>query len=81
MYKRQQYLTEEYSDPKSPRKGWGHSTVSMAVKVAKEARVKQLVLFHHNPEADDEKVAAKEKIAQAMFPNSIAAYEGLELEI
>ena len=51
----------------------------MAADVAKKANVKKLVLFHHDPEASDEKVALKEKIAKAMFPDSVAAYEGLEL--
>ncbi len=76
-----QYLEEEYSNPESSKKGWGHSTVNMAVDVARKANVKKLVLFHHDPEASDEKVALKEKIAQAMFPDTIAAYEGLELAL
>ncbi len=74
-----QYLREEYYSSQSPRKGWGHSTVDMAVTVARKAGVKELVLFHHDPEAPDDRVALKEKIAKAMFPSSIAAYEGLEL--
>jgi phosphoribosyl 1,2-cyclic phosphodiesterase len=74
-----QFLEEEYSNQKSPRKGWGHSTLNMAVEVARKANVRKLVLFHHDPESSDDKVALKEKIAQQMFPDSIAAYEGLDI--
>jgi phosphoribosyl 1,2-cyclic phosphodiesterase len=76
-----QYLEEDYLDVRSPKKGWGHSTVTMAVNVARKANVKKLVLFHHDPEDTDEKVATKEKMARAMFPQSIAAFEGLELAV
>ena len=76
-----QYLEEEYANPQSPKKGWGHSTINMAVEVARKANVKKLVLFHHDPEGSDQKIAQKERIAQAMFPECIAAFEGLELVI
>jgi ribonuclease BN (tRNA processing enzyme) len=33
--------------------GWGHSAVSDAVALAKEAGVRQLVAFHHDPSHDD----------------------------
>ena len=33
--------------------GWGHSTYAEAVELAKEAGVKQLALFHHEPEHAD----------------------------
>ena len=74
-----QYLEDEYSNPKSPRKGWGHSTINMAADVARKAGVRTLVLFHHDPEASDNKVLLKEKLAREMFPDTIAAYEGLDL--
>ncbi len=35
------------------RKGWGHSTFSQAVALAKQARVKRLALFHHDPDRTD----------------------------
>lgn len=40
-----QYTPEEYES----RRGWGHSTWLEAARVAREARVKQLILFHHDP--------------------------------
>ena len=33
--------------------GWGHSSPGQAVELARDAHVKRLVLFHHNPEFDD----------------------------
>ena len=76
-----QYLEQEYSGPTSNTQGWGHSTDRMATDVAKGAGVKELVLFHHDPEHDDDTVARIEQIARNDFPNSRAAYEGLEIEL
>ena len=46
------YTPEEYVD----RVGWGHSHYLFALNVAAEGNVKNLVLFHHDPAHDDEKV-------------------------
>lgn len=76
-----QYTEEEYTIGPHPKQGYGHSTPQMAAKVAKLAGVKQLVLFHHDPQHDDEDIATMERDAQRIFPNTIAAYERLELVI
>ena len=73
-----QYEMEEYV---SSRQGWGHSTPEMAVENVKAANVKQLILFHHEPLHDDDKIEAMEEKAQKKFPNTIAAYEGLEIRL
>jgi ribonuclease BN (tRNA processing enzyme) len=39
------------------------------------------VLFHHEPRYDDDAIAALEREAQTIFPNTQAAYEGLEIEL
>ncbi len=44
-----QYTEEEFST----KADWGHSTAAFAVHVAAEARVKKLVLTHHDPSHDD----------------------------
>ena len=44
------YTDEEYQT----RVGWGHSTYSEALRVAREAGVKALYFFHHDPEHDDD---------------------------
>ncbi|MBL8720521.1 MAG: MBL fold metallo-hydrolase [Myxococcales bacterium] len=76
------YTPEEYAGERGmPKLGWGHSTHEEAVKLAQAAGVKKLVLFHHDPMQDDAAVRDKERRARALFPNSIAAYEGLELEV
>jgi len=76
-----QYFVEEYNGTKSNKQGWGHSTVQMATNVAARAEVKQLALYHHDPEHDDDNVARIEQIARQDFANSFAAYEGLEIEL
>jgi ribonuclease BN (tRNA processing enzyme) len=60
--------------------GWGHSSYVQATQVAIQANVKQLVLFHHNPNHDDKKVAQLEKEAQKLFPNTISARQDMVLE-
>ena len=73
-----QYFAEQYA---SSKKGWGHSTPEVAADVAARAGVKQLVLHHHEPEHDDATVDRIEQIAKKLFPNSIAGYEGMEIEL
>ena len=45
-----QYKNEEYEN----RIGWGHSTMLDAIKFAELAKVKKLLLFHHDPMHTDE---------------------------
>lgn len=71
-----QYTPEEYKN----RLGWGHSTFEEGVKIVKAAGVKKLVLFHHDPNQSDAMVKDKERRAQELFENSIAAYEGLIID-
>ncbi len=40
------------------RAGWGHSTPRQAVDLAAEARCRRLILFHHEPEHDDDAMDA-----------------------
>jgi phosphoribosyl 1,2-cyclic phosphodiesterase len=79
-----QYTPEEYAGTAGtgiPKVGWGHSTFEEAVKLAKAAGAKQLVLYHHDPMQADAAVREKERRARAIFPNSIAAHEGLTIEL
>ncbi len=76
-----QYLTSEYSSRKDPRKGWGHSTIERAVEVAQKAGVKKLVLFHHEPTHDDDTLREIESQAQRLFPATVAAYEGMKVDL
>ncbi len=78
------YTPEEYAGTAGTggsKVGWGHSTIDEAAKLAKAAGVKQLVLFHHDPGQNDAAVREKERRTREWFPNTIAAYEGLTLEL
>jgi len=77
------YTPEEYVD----RVGWGHSHYLFTLKVAAEGNVKRLVLFHHDPAHDDDKVddilkKCKKEIQNRKYRfDCVAAAEGLVLEI
>jgi phosphoribosyl 1,2-cyclic phosphodiesterase len=78
-----QYTPEEYSGEggKGPKVGWGHSTMIEGVKVAQAAGVEKLILFHHDPGQDDSAVKAKERRAKELFPNTVAAREGMVINL
>ena len=77
-----QYDDEEFAR----RSDWGHSTVAYAVRVALEAGVRQLVLFHHDPAHDDERILDLEAAAR-QIPGAdrleliVAAREGMTLDV
>lgn len=72
-----QYLPDEIET----YKGWGHSTWEQAVDVAEAAGVEHLVLISHDPERTDDGVDALLADARDRFPNTDAAYAGMELEL
>lgn len=72
-----QYTPEEYEH----KKGWGHSTWLEATEVAKDAGVKQLVLFHHDPSHTDPMIRQNVDRARLRFENTIAAKEGSITEL
>lgn len=75
------YTDEEYYSEKTSKVGWGHSTWQEAVKVAKAAGVKRLVIFHHDPlHNDDFMDQIGEKVAEE-FPDSLIAREGLSIQL
>lgn len=75
------YTDEEYYDEKSSKVGWGHSTWQEAVKIAQAANVKKLVIFHHDPLHDDDFMDGIKDLTASKFPNSLVAWEGLELDL
>ncbi len=76
-----QYTDGEYKN----HIGWGHSSISSAVSLALEAEIQTLVLFHHDPHHDDEKVDAMLESARELAAKSgkpleiVAAQEGSEM--
>ncbi|HYF39630.1 MAG TPA: MBL fold metallo-hydrolase [Gemmatimonadales bacterium] len=69
------------------RAGWGHSTPRQAVNLAREGRCRRLILFHHEPEHDDDAldrlVADTRDYAAEVAPGLIveAAVEGLRFSL
>ncbi len=71
------YTDEDYRR----HQGWGHSTWQEAVKMAKGAAVRRLVLFHHDPARTDDMLDAIADEAAHAYPGTIVAREGLALTV
>jgi phosphoribosyl 1,2-cyclic phosphodiesterase len=56
-----QYAEAEYAK----HVGWGHSSVSDAVTFARHADAERLIIFHHDPEHDDDELDALTEHARA----------------
>jgi len=56
-----QYTDAEYR----AKRGWGHSSVSHVLELARDAGVRRLVLFHHEPEYDDRRLDRIGRAARA----------------
>lgn len=69
-----------YADEEFERyKGWGHSTWQEAARIADKAGVKRLLAFHHDPEADDDTLHARNAALKQMNPQYCLAQEQLEI--
>jgi phosphoribosyl 1,2-cyclic phosphodiesterase len=73
-----QYSPEQIA---STRRGWGHSSWLEGVKIARESKVRNLVLFHHNPDSPDNVVDGFLSAARQEFPATWAAAEGMSLTL
>jgi phosphoribosyl 1,2-cyclic phosphodiesterase len=77
-----QFSPEEYVGQVGfSRQGWGHSTFEEGARLATAAGVGQLILFHHDPARTDAGVTELETRGQACFPATLAAREGLCLDL
>ena len=72
-----QYEPDEYD----LHEGWGHSTWRHAVEAAEAAEVDRLILVSHDPDRTDEKVDEIQEAARKRFPNTDAAYAGMEIPL
>ena len=70
------------------KKGWGHSTYSIAVDFAVKWGIKKVGLFHHEPIYSDKKIFSFQRSAEWYkdYPNAdylsiIICQEGMQLEI
>jgi len=59
--------------------GWGHSTWQEGIRLCKEAKVKRMVVFHHEPEHDDDMLDGIAREVEKALPGSVVAHEGLVL--
>jgi phosphoribosyl 1,2-cyclic phosphodiesterase len=76
-----EYTDLEYTGPPIARQGWGHSTWRMAVDVGRAAKVRHLVLTHHNARHDDQCMRAIEQEVQQLFPAAFMAREGMTVDV
>jgi len=72
-----QFTPEEYAS----RRGWGHSTWLEGARAARDARVKQLVLTHHDPSHSDAFLLEVLELARREFENTVIAEEGTSIRL
>ncbi len=69
-----------YTEDEFPAKvGWGHSTWNEGVRLCREAGVKQMAIFHHDPDHDDPFMDNIGKIAKAEWDGTFVARESMEV--
>jgi len=72
-----QYTPEELAD----HTGWGHSSWKQSIEAGIQAGVKRVALYHHDPYHEDSDVESILNDARKLYPNVIAAREGLEVSL
>jgi phosphoribosyl 1,2-cyclic phosphodiesterase len=72
-----QYTEAEYRH----RRGWGHGCLTESVTLAMDAGVKQLALFHHDPDHDDNQIDAIVETAMKLAASTpLVVYGAIEHE-
>ena len=77
------YTEEEWG----ARRGWGHSSFDKSIELAADAGVKTLILFHHDPSHDDDKMDKLVRYCEKLIKDKrlpltcIPAQEGKELKL
>lgn len=72
-----QYTPEELER----HRGWGHSSWREGVRIAEAAGVRNLVLFHHDPDTSDKAIDGILRDAREKFENTWAAAEGMVMTL
>jgi phosphoribosyl 1,2-cyclic phosphodiesterase len=76
-----QYTEEEYPSHRT----WGHSAINHTVTFGLITKVRNLVLFHHDPGHSDEQLEAHRKRAKELWGGHndapVLAREGMEIEL
>ncbi|MDP3238642.1 MAG: MBL fold metallo-hydrolase [Myxococcales bacterium] len=77
-----QYTPDEYDGKVGPpKKGWGHSTMIEAARIAKATDAHRLFLFHHDPAHTDDQVEAMAEEARHIFELAEPAREGKRITL
>ncbi len=78
----------QYVEADFPRKlGWGHSTVPAVLELGRICEVRGLALYHHDPDRDDDTLAAIDQAAAMWWSERVGqgvafvAREGLSLDV
>ncbi len=77
-------ITDAQYDPedlRAAKAGWGHGSWEAAAQLARDAGVKNLVLFHHDPRRLDHELDDVLLRARTVFPRTFAAQEGMHFEL
>ncbi len=61
--------------------GWGHSTWQEGVRLCRAAGAKRMVVFHHDPEHDDDMLDGIAREVEKELPGSVVARDGLVIEL
>jgi ribonuclease BN (tRNA processing enzyme) len=77
-----QYTDDEFAD----RAHWGHCTIDYAIEVARQAKVRALALFHHDPSHHDDfldgvAADASRRSVELGLGAVFTAYEGLRVTL
>ena len=77
-----QYTPDEYEGRVGPsRRGWGHSTMIEAAKIAHAVDARRLFLFHHDPAHNDDTVENMAEEARTWFAAAEPAREGKRIRV
>lgn len=71
------YTDEEFKN----RVGWGHSTWQQGVRLAQSAGAKQLAIFHHDPDHDDNFMDRVASEASTLWGGAFVAKEGQSITL
>jgi phosphoribosyl 1,2-cyclic phosphodiesterase len=71
-----------YTDEEFPNHiGWGHSTWTEGMRLCRMAGAKQLAIFHHEPDHEDDFMERLEAEAKAAWEGTIVARETMEIRL
>jgi phosphoribosyl 1,2-cyclic phosphodiesterase len=61
--------------------GWGHSTWNEGMRLCRQAEAKRLVIFHHEPDHEDDFMDSLAEAAQRQWDGTLVAREGMEIRL